>query len=92
MKVHQNDIGDYVCEHGTATDVHCCNCHHGFLFDADSCVCDFSERTTGADFAVDPGASNVGKESLRASDSDLSETGVVGIAPPSPPVNEEEKN
>lgn len=35
----QNDQGDWVCEHGTAMDVHCCNCHSGFLFDADSCVC-----------------------------------------------------
>lgn len=33
-----------VCEHGTAIDVHCCNCHSGFLFDADSCVCEFSGR------------------------------------------------
>lgn len=24
---------DEVCEHGTALDVHCCNCHSGFLFD-----------------------------------------------------------
>lgn len=21
------------CEHGTAMDVHCCNCHSGFIFD-----------------------------------------------------------
>jgi hypothetical protein len=34
---------DVVCEHGTAMDVHCCNCHSGFLFDVDSCVCSFSE-------------------------------------------------
>jgi hypothetical protein len=32
---------DWVCEHGTACDVHCCNCHSGFLFDVDSCVCVF---------------------------------------------------
>lgn len=32
---------DWVCEHGTAADVHCCNCHSGFLFDADRCVCVF---------------------------------------------------
>ena len=32
---------DPVCEHGTALDVHCCNCHSGFLFDADACVCTF---------------------------------------------------
>lgn len=32
---------DAVCEHGTALDVHCCNCHSGFLFDVDSCVCEF---------------------------------------------------
>jgi hypothetical protein len=30
---------DVVCQHGTAMDVHCCNCHSGFLFDSDSCVC-----------------------------------------------------
>src|SRR4249920_1833933 len=24
---------DHVCEHGTAMDVHCCNCHSGFIFD-----------------------------------------------------------
>ena len=28
-----------VCEHGTAMDVHCCNCHSGFQFDADNCAC-----------------------------------------------------
>ena len=27
--------GDMVCEHGTAMDVHCCNCHSGFIFDKD---------------------------------------------------------
>jgi hypothetical protein len=31
--------GDVVCEHGTAIDVHCCNCHSGFLFDWDGCSC-----------------------------------------------------
>lgn len=36
---HQNDVGDWVCEHGTAMDVHCCNCHSGFLFDSSACVC-----------------------------------------------------
>lgn len=30
-----------ICEHGTAMDVHCCNCHGGFLFDSESCVCKF---------------------------------------------------
>lgn len=35
----KNDVGDMVCEHGTTADVHCCNCHGGFLFDSDSCVC-----------------------------------------------------
>jgi hypothetical protein len=24
---------DEVCEHGVAMDVHCCNCHTGFIFD-----------------------------------------------------------
>ena len=37
----QDERGDWVCEHGTAVDVHCCNCHSGFLFDSDSCVCEF---------------------------------------------------
>ncbi len=35
MKVHVDDVGDHVCEHGTALDVHCCNCHSGFIFDLD---------------------------------------------------------
>jgi hypothetical protein len=30
---------DITCEHGTALDVHCCNCHSGFLFDTRSCTC-----------------------------------------------------
>lgn len=30
---------DDVCEHGTALDVHCCNCHSGFLFDLEKCTC-----------------------------------------------------
>jgi hypothetical protein len=34
-----NEVGDVVCQHGTAMDVHCCNCHSGFLFDAAACVC-----------------------------------------------------
>jgi hypothetical protein len=25
---------EVVCEHGTAMDVHCCDCHSGFLFDS----------------------------------------------------------
>lgn len=29
------DTGDHVCEHGMAVDVHCCNCHNGFIFDLD---------------------------------------------------------
>jgi len=36
-----NEFGDVVCEHGIAIDVHCCNCHSGFLFDLESCVCEF---------------------------------------------------
>jgi hypothetical protein len=28
-----DDVGDAVCQHGTAMDVHCCNCHSGFIFD-----------------------------------------------------------
>lgn len=30
----RDECGDYVCEHGTALDVHCCNCHSGFIFEA----------------------------------------------------------
>jgi hypothetical protein len=41
--------GDYVCQHGTAMDVHCCNCHSGFLFDLESCVCDFGDDDDGAE-------------------------------------------
>lgn len=42
-KPTQNDVDDWVCEHGTAMDVHCCNCHSGYLFDLSSCVCGFEE-------------------------------------------------
>lgn len=31
------------CEHGRALDVHCCNCHSGFLFDMNECVCVFDD-------------------------------------------------
>lgn len=31
----QNHEGDWLCEHGTAMDVHCCGCHSGFVFDLD---------------------------------------------------------
>jgi hypothetical protein len=30
---------DVVCRHGVAMDVHCCNCHSGFLFDSNACTC-----------------------------------------------------
>lgn len=30
---------DLVCEHGRAMDVHCCNCHGGFIFDSADCTC-----------------------------------------------------
>lgn len=33
---------DMVCEHGTAMDVHCCNCHSGFIFDVNH-VCEVSK-------------------------------------------------
>lgn len=33
LQTHVDDVGDVVCEHGTAVDVHCCNCHSGFIFD-----------------------------------------------------------
>jgi hypothetical protein len=39
--------GDWVCEHGTAMDVHCCNCHSGFQFNYTDCHCTSAE-TTGA--------------------------------------------
>jgi hypothetical protein len=36
MDAHRDDVtDDYVCEHGVAMDVHCCNCHSGFIFDKD---------------------------------------------------------
>lgn len=38
-KFTKNPDGDWVCEHGTASDVHCCGCHSGFLFDSRKCVC-----------------------------------------------------
>jgi hypothetical protein len=39
LKTSVNDVGDTVCEHGTAMDVHCCGCHSGFLFDSRKCTC-----------------------------------------------------
>lgn len=44
MNTHINELGDIVCEHGTAMDVHCCNCHSGFLFDINSCVCEICKH------------------------------------------------
>lgn len=35
LKSGPRSVPDAVCEHGTALDVHCCNCHSGFIFDAD---------------------------------------------------------
>lgn len=40
-----SDQPDIVCQHGRALDVHCCNCHSGFLFDAGSCVCHGTARS-----------------------------------------------
>lgn len=37
---------DPTCEHGRALDVHCCNCHGGFLFDSQSCVCVMEQPTS----------------------------------------------
>lgn len=42
-EVRVSDQKDIVCEHGTAMDVHCCNCHSGFLFDSAACVCSVNE-------------------------------------------------
>ncbi len=39
VRWHTDDLGDLVCPHGVATDVHCCNCHSGFIFDPDH-VCE----------------------------------------------------
>ena len=36
---------DHTCQHGTALDVHCCNCHSGFIFDREH-EC---QETTGPD-------------------------------------------
>lgn len=38
----EQDADDTHCKHGTAWDVHCCNCHSGFLFDVMDCTCVFS--------------------------------------------------
>lgn len=39
----QDARGDHVCQHGTAMDVHCCNCHSGFIFDKDHVCHDESD-------------------------------------------------
>jgi hypothetical protein len=39
----ESSTGELVCQHGTASDVHCCNCHSGFLFDASACTCGSDE-------------------------------------------------
>jgi hypothetical protein len=51
----RNEIGDMVCEHGTAMDVHCCNCHSGFLFDITQCVCDNQPDMTLAREVIETG-------------------------------------
>lgn len=48
IEPQQNDVRDWVCEHGTAMDVHCCNCHSGFQFDAAACHCDKGALPTDA--------------------------------------------
>lgn len=50
-RFRQDDKGDWACEHGTASDVHCCNCHNGFLFDSTRCVCGM---TVSADGRIEP--------------------------------------
>lgn len=35
LQVSVDTRGDHVCQHGTAMDVHCCNCHSGFIFETD---------------------------------------------------------
>ena len=49
-----NFYGETVCQHGTAIDVHCCNCHSGFLFDELRCVCGLSDAIVNADKIIDP--------------------------------------
>ena len=39
--------GDHVCEHGVAMDVHCCNCHSGFIFDMDHECPDLTDDDEG---------------------------------------------
>ncbi len=39
IEPHLDDVGDWVCSHGTAMDVHCCNCHSGFQFNEEHCHC-----------------------------------------------------
>jgi hypothetical protein len=45
---------DVVCEHGTAMDVHCCNCHSGFLFDLTACSCVYERQYPCGCSAVGP--------------------------------------
>lgn len=35
LTVTVDAAGDLVCQHGLAMDVHCCNCHNGFIFAPD---------------------------------------------------------
>lgn len=48
----KDEQGDWVCEHGTAMDVHCCNCHNGFIFDIEHECPAVEEAALGA--AVPP--------------------------------------
>ncbi len=35
---------DEICKHGIAMNVHCCNCHSGFLFYPEDCICEIREN------------------------------------------------
>lgn len=51
MRITKDESGDHVCEHGTSVDVHCCNCHSGFLFEKDHiCSDDESDDDGGYPF------------------------------------------
>ena len=47
LRQTEPDPDDVTCEHGTALDVHCCNCHSGFFVNDEDCVCELSESEGG---------------------------------------------
>jgi hypothetical protein len=72
-------VNDVVCQHGTAADVHCCNCHGGFLFCVATCSC------TSAPAAV---REPEGRPATVAEIKALEGNGIVQAAPPLPEPSE----